>query len=173
MSVPASASHRDFRLSRGDVSAVLFAVRQDCFDCRRNAGEPSDDATSAARRRGILSVSARPARSCALKQLIVTADDFGLAPEVNEAVERAHRHGVLTAASLMVSAPAASDAVSRARRLPTLKVGLHLVLVEGWPASDPSAVPDLVDAAGKLRTDMFGLGVAIFTVPKIRRQMTA
>ena len=46
-----------------------------------------------------------------MKRLIVTADDFGAAVEVNEAVERAHRHGVLTAASLMVSGAAAHDAV--------------------------------------------------------------
>ena len=31
------------------------------------------------------------------RRLILTADDFGLSPEVNEAVERAHREGVLTA----------------------------------------------------------------------------
>lgn len=36
------------------------------------------------------------------KQLIVSADDFGLSLEVNEAVERAHRDGILRAASLMV-----------------------------------------------------------------------
>ncbi|HKN42125.1 MAG TPA: ChbG/HpnK family deacetylase, partial [Sphingomicrobium sp.] len=41
-----------------------------------------------------------------MKQVVVTADDFGLAREVNEAVEAAHRGGVLTAASLMVGAPA-------------------------------------------------------------------
>ena len=40
-----------------------------------------------------------------MKQLIVTADDFGAAREVNDAVEQAHRGGILTAASLMVSAP--------------------------------------------------------------------
>ncbi|MDE0854568.1 MAG: ChbG/HpnK family deacetylase, partial [Nevskia sp.] len=55
--------------------------------------------------------------------LIVTADDFGLHAAVNEAVELAHRDGVLTAASLMVGAPAAADAVQRARRLPRLRVG--------------------------------------------------
>ncbi|TXN19506.1 ChbG/HpnK family deacetylase, partial [Methylobacterium sp. WL9] len=51
-----------------------------------------------------------------MKRLVVTADDFGLSREVNEAVEQAHREGILTAASLMVSAPAAADAVARARR---------------------------------------------------------
>ena len=62
------------------------------------------------------------------KALIVTSDDFGAAPEVNEAVERAHREGILTCASLMVAAPAAADAVMRAKTMPKLGVGLHLVL---------------------------------------------
>ncbi|NWP61353.1 ChbG/HpnK family deacetylase, partial [Escherichia coli] len=55
------------------------------------------------------------------RRLVVTADDFGLSREVNEAVEQAHREGILTAASLMVSAPAAADAVARARRMPGLR----------------------------------------------------
>ena len=48
-----------------------------------------------------------------MKKLIVTADDFGAAVEVNEAVERAHRDGILSAASLMVAGAAANDAVHR------------------------------------------------------------
>jgi hypothetical protein len=39
-----------------------------------------------------------------LKGLIVTADDFGVAVEVNEAVELAHRAGMLAAASLYLGA---------------------------------------------------------------------
>ena len=66
-----------------------------------------------------------------MKRLIVTADDFGAAPEVNEAVERAHREGILGSASLMVGASAAPDAIERARRMPNLAVGLHVVLVHG------------------------------------------
>jgi len=42
--------------------------------------------------------------------LVVTADDFGADEAVNEAVERAHRDGVLTAASLMVTGHAVDDA---------------------------------------------------------------
>src|SRR5581483_10915639 len=79
---------------------------------------------------------------CAVKALIITADDFGAAPEVNEAVELAHTNGILTAASLMVAAPAAADAVRRAKALPRLRVGLHIVLVEGRPALPPEQVPD-------------------------------
>ncbi len=40
-----------------------------------------------------------------MKRLVVTADDFGLSTEVNEAVEQAHREGILTTASLMVRLP--------------------------------------------------------------------
>jgi hopanoid biosynthesis associated protein HpnK len=107
------------------------------------------------------------------KGLIVTADDFGAAREVNDAVEQAHRHGILTAASLMVGAPAAADAVARARTMPDLRVGLHLVLVEGRPVLPPSDIPDLVDTSGCLCTNMARMGVAIFLRPTVRRQLEA
>ncbi len=63
-----------------------------------------------------------------------TADDFGLSLAVNEGIERAHRDGVLTHASLMVTGGAVDDAVQRAWRLPGLRVGLHLVVIEGASA---------------------------------------
>jgi hopanoid biosynthesis associated protein HpnK len=108
-----------------------------------------------------------------LKNLIITADDFGAAVEVNEAVERAHRDGILSAASLMVAGSAAADAVARARTMPRLRVGLHLVLVEGKPVLPVSAVPDLVDASGHFRTDMARAGAAMFFRPKVRAQLQA
>jgi|SRR6185369_11981813 hopanoid biosynthesis associated protein HpnK len=108
-----------------------------------------------------------------MKQLVVTADDFGLAPEVNEAVEIAHQHGILTAASLMVAGPAAQDAVTRARKLPRLRIGLHVVLVEGAPMLPPDRVPGLVDAKGYFRTDMARLGLDIALRRDVRRQLRA
>lgn len=108
-----------------------------------------------------------------MKKLIVTSDDFGAAVEVNDAVERAHRDGILTAASLMVGAPAVADAVARAKAMPTLRVGLHLVLVEGKPVLPLSQVPDLVDASGHFRTDMARAGAAMFFRPKVKRQLRA
>jgi len=106
-----------------------------------------------------------------MPDLVVTADDFGVAIPVNEAVERAHREGILTAASLMVAGGAADDAVARARRLPRLGVGLHLVLVEGRPVLPPSEVPDLVGRDGRFRIDMARLGFAIAVRPAVRRQL--
>lgn len=108
-----------------------------------------------------------------LKQLVITADDFGAAREVNDAVEQAHRGGVLTAASLMVSAPAAADAVARAKQMPSLRVGLHLTLVDDRPALAAAAIPDLVDGDGFFRRDMARAGAAMFFLPRVRRQLAA
>jgi hopanoid biosynthesis associated protein HpnK len=108
-----------------------------------------------------------------IRSLIVTADDFGVSPAVNEAVEQAHRHGILTAASLMVSGDAAEDAVARARTMPALGVGLHLVLIEGRPALPPEQVPDLVGSDGLFRPDMVGMAFAIALSPATRRQLEA
>lgn len=87
-------------------------------------------------------------------RLIITADDFGLHEAVNEAVERGCRDGVLRAASLMVAAPAVADAVERARRLPGLAVGLHLVMTDGFALLPPARIPDLVDASGQFDARM-------------------
>lgn len=82
-------------------------------------------------------------------ELAVTGDDFGASPEVNQAIEAAHRGGVLTGASAIVTAPAFADAVARARSLPGLATGLHVVLCDGRAASPPREVPDLVDGEGR------------------------
>ncbi len=108
-----------------------------------------------------------------MRNLIVTADDFGAAVEVNQAVARAHKDGVLTAASLMVSGAAAADAVARARDLTKLRVGLHLVLVDGKPILPARLVPDLVDGQGDFRNDMARAGAAMFFRAKVRAQLAA
>jgi hopanoid biosynthesis associated protein HpnK len=108
-----------------------------------------------------------------VKRLILTADDFGAAPEVNEAVEEAHREGVLRAASLMVAAPAADDAIARARRLPNLAVGLHVVLVNGRPVLGPERVPALVDGQGKFLSDLVRAGLRFFFRSGVRAQLAA
>jgi hopanoid biosynthesis associated protein HpnK len=105
--------------------------------------------------------------------LIITADDFGLHESVNRAVERAHREGVLSAASLMVAAPATADAIVRARALPSLRVGLHLVLVDGQAILPHTAIPDLVDVEGRFGDRMARDGVRFFFLPRVRRQLAA
>jgi hopanoid biosynthesis associated protein HpnK len=108
-----------------------------------------------------------------MRTLIVTADDFGLSLPVNDAVEQAHQHGILTAASLMTGAPACDDAVERARRLPQLGVGLHLTLVDGCPVLPPAEVPGLVGPDGRFSTDPVKFGTALFFSSDLRRQAEA
>ncbi len=80
---------------------------------------------------------------------------------------------MLSATSLMVASPGAADAVRRARAMPSLAVGLHLVLVEAKPALPPEQIPDLVGRDGLFRTDMARLGSDIAFKPRVRRQVAA
>ena len=106
-----------------------------------------------------------------MQPVIVTADDFGLSIAVNEAVERAYREGVLTHASLMVAGPGAADAVRRAKQLPGLRVGLHVVAVEGPAVLPRDEIPDLVDRRGWFPSAQFRLGLRYFFLPHVRRQL--
>jgi hopanoid biosynthesis associated protein HpnK len=106
-------------------------------------------------------------------RLITVADDFGLALSVNDAVEQAANSGILTSASLMVAAPAAADAVARAKRTPNLRVGLHLVVIEGDAVLPPADIPRLLDKTGRFPSDQLRLGIDYFFRPAIRRQLAA
>ena len=108
-----------------------------------------------------------------MRRLIVCADDFGRDLAVNEAVEQAHSDGILRAASLMVAAPAADDAIARAHRLPHLRVGLHLVLVDGEAMLPAERIPSLVTPAGRFSDNQAWAGVRYFVAPALRRQLAA
>ena len=108
-----------------------------------------------------------------MKQLIITGDDFGLSPAVNEAIEIAHRDGILNTTSLMVGSPACADAVERARRLPGLRVGLHISVVRAKPTLDPAIIPDLVEHNGRLYENLVLAGFRFFFLPRVRTQLAA
>jgi hopanoid biosynthesis associated protein HpnK len=57
--------------------------------------------------------------------------------------------------------------------MPTLGVGLHLVLIDGKPVLPPEQIPDLVGADGRLPKDELGMGIKIFCNPRARRQAAA
>jgi chitin disaccharide deacetylase len=106
-----------------------------------------------------------------VRRIIVCADDFGRDPAVNEAVEQAYRRGILSTASLMVAAPAAADAVARARALPGLRVGLHLVLVDGRPVVPPEELAALVGGDGEFDRNLARAGLRWFLRPQARREL--
>ena len=73
----------------------------------------------------------------------------------------------------MVGAPAAADAVARARALPGLRVGLHVVLLDGDPLSDRAKIPGLVDRSGRFRGDLARYGAQIALDPSLKRQVAS
>ncbi len=83
-----------------------------------------------------------------MKRLIVNADDLGRAPGINAGVLRAHREGIVTAATLMANAYAAAEAGRFAREMPSLDVGVHLTLTYGRPLADPRRISSLVEPDG-------------------------
>lgn len=83
------------------------------------------------------------------RQLIVNADDFGFARDVNRGIIEAHTSGILTATTLMANGAAFDDAVGLARGHPSLDIGCHLVMVQGPSLARrgvdlPSSIPQLI-----------------------------
>lgn len=69
----------------------------------------------------------------AKRYLIVTADDVGLHRGMNEGAIRAHRQGIVTAASLVANGREFDHAVELLRQNPRLEPGIHLTFVEEKP----------------------------------------
>jgi len=104
--------------------------------------------------------------------LIVNADDFGLSPEVNAGVVRAHRDGILGCASLMVAEPAAKPAAELARQNPELDVGLHAVVCRGRSILDAAQLRGAVDTSGRFLENPVLAGIRYFFDPSMRTKMT-
>ncbi|MEJ2091721.1 MAG: hopanoid biosynthesis-associated protein HpnK [Syntrophobacterales bacterium] len=111
------------------------------------------------------------------RQVVFTADDFGLSPSLNNAVALAHRFGVLRSASLMPAAPASVQALALSRHLPNLCLGVHLTLIQGRAVLPPRTLPRLVDTAGRFPSDPVRTGWWYYfdtgLLTEIRRELRA
>ncbi len=112
-----------------------------------------------------------------MKELIVNADDFGLAESVNRGIILAHREGILTSASLLGNGLAFDQAVALSREFPHLSVGVHLNISGGPPVSSASSVPTLVNERGELHLSpprvWFGILTGRITVEEIHSEFRA
>jgi len=97
-----------------------------------------------------------------MRRLIINADDFGLTGGVNRAIVEAHEGGVVSSATLMANGQAFDDAIALAQCRPRLGVGCHLVLVDGAPLLDPTAVRSLLDRGGSAGNPHFREGITRF-----------
>ena len=97
-----------------------------------------------------------------MMQIVLNADDFGASASINTAIMQAHRQGVLTSASLMVTGDAAAEAVALAREAPDLAVGLHIVVACGRASLPPDRIPHLVDGDGFFPNDPVRAGLRYY-----------
>jgi predicted glycoside hydrolase/deacetylase ChbG (UPF0249 family) len=79
---------------------------------------------------------------------MVTADDFGLCPEIDEGICLLHDRGVVQRTSLLVNMPVFESSVDALRRRPGLEIAVHLNLTDGPPVLPAADVPSLVDGSG-------------------------
>lgn len=68
---------------------------------------------------------------------------------------------------------ATADAVRRARELPALRVGLHVVVADGRPVLSADQIPGLVDGRGRLDSRLVRAGFRFFFSRSIARQLEA
>jgi chitin disaccharide deacetylase len=87
-----------------------------------------------------------------VRRLIVNADDFGLTSGVNRAIAEGNTHGIITSATLMANSQAFAEAANFAKQSPRLKIGCHIVLIDGIPIRDD--VPSLTNGTSRFRTSL-------------------
>jgi hypothetical protein len=88
------------------------------------------------------------------RYLIVNADDYGYTAGVSAGIRRAHREGIVTSTSVMMTmAPALTELALLWREASTLGVGIHLTVTEGSPFRLRRFF-----AAKELATELAGLG---------------
>lgn len=104
-----------------------------------------------------------------MKRLIVSGDDFGLHPLINQGIVEAHQHGILTSTSIVACGQAFEDAVNLAKQNPKLGVGVHLTFVEENPVLNPSEIPSLMASQGRFPASWKGF-LTRFLTGRIRKE---
>jgi chitin disaccharide deacetylase len=85
-----------------------------------------------------------------MNRLIVTADDYGMCPSVNRAIEECMAAGGVTSTCVMTNMDAFADAASLRSKIPaTASIGLHWTVSQGRPVCPVKTVPTLVAADGQ------------------------
>ena len=83
-----------------------------------------------------------------MKQLIVSADDLGLAKSTNEGILLGWKDGVVTNINLMPSGLAADDALGLLKYNKVPEIGVHLALTETTPLTNPRLIRSLIEKSG-------------------------
>src|SRR5262249_18444106 len=82
------------------------------------------------------------------RRLIINADDYGLCPDVNSAIEELSAAGMLGGVSVLANGCCFHQAGAYLRQQPEISVGIHLNAVEGKPVSASAEIEILTDRSG-------------------------
>lgn len=63
-----------------------------------------------------------------MKQLIITADDYGMSRAVNDAIEAGMAAGLITTTNVMTNMPLYKEAKTLKDKFPNVSVGVHWTL---------------------------------------------
>ncbi len=83
-----------------------------------------------------------------MKGFIINADDYGMALEINDAIERLLKLGCISSTSIMVNMPYVEHIARLLLEVPDIGVGVHLTLSQGKPLSPVHEISTLVDKNG-------------------------
>ena len=107
--------------------------------------------------------------------MIIVADDFGASDGANRAIKQALEQGLVTATSVISNGAGFDEAaeLARANRRLADRIGVHLVLTEGEPVTNPiRRLPRFCDPDGRYRL-WRGSERAIRLTPDERHAVTA
>ena len=83
-----------------------------------------------------------------MKQLIITADDYGMSKAVNAAIDAGIEKGLITSTNVMVNMPEYKEA-AKLKKFNDISVGLHWVLACGKPVLPAEEISSLVSENGE------------------------
>ncbi|EFK96407.1 YdjC-like protein, partial [sediment metagenome] len=105
----------------------------------------------------------------AVKSLIVSADDFGIAKGINEGIAIACKEGIVTNINVMPSGDEFYDSLARLKDIAPSEIGAHLALTGTAPLADPGKVSSLLDKGGHLHKN-YGSFFINFISGRIKRE---
>lgn len=104
-----------------------------------------------------------------MKQLIVTADDFGLSKSISEGIVRACREGIVTSINFLPTGPSFEETLYLIKDLKLQEIGAHLSLTETAPVTYPGQIPTLVTRSGRFHKSYMDFFLNLF-LKKISRE---
>lgn len=85
-------------------------------------------------------------------KMMIQADDFGISTAVADGIVACARAGMMTQTGLFSNMECAQYAVDRIKEYPNVLLGQDLNLCAGYPVSEASLIPSLVQGNGKFKT---------------------